>query len=90
MHRTIDATRQDLTLPLGLYNNAKPYMTTSITVSQVTYLTSKVLEYGVEDGAIHSVPGSSIDGANGLVEFHVDETSLYELILNTFYNKVKK
>ena len=90
MHRTIEATRQDLTLPIGLYNNAKPYMTTSITVSQVTYLTSKVLEYGVEDGAIHSVPGSSIDGANGLVEFHVDETSLYELILNTFYNKVKK
>ena len=88
MHRTIDATRADLTLPIGLYNNAKPYMTTSITPSQVTYLTSNVLEYGVSDDAIHSVTGNAIDGANGLVEYHADDVKLYELILNTFYNKV--
>ena len=89
MNRTIEATRADLTLPLGLYNNAKPYMTTDITPSRVTYLTSKVLEYGVSGDAIHSVAGSSIDGASGLVEFHADDVKLYEMILNTFYNKVK-
>ena len=89
MNRTIEATRADLTLPLGLYNNAKPYMTTDITPSRVTYLTSKVLEYGVNGDAIHSVAGSSTDGASGLVEFHADDVKLYEMILNTFYNKVK-
>lgn len=89
MKRTIEATRADLTLPLGLYNNARPYMTTDITPSRVTYLTSKVLEYGIPDGAIRSVQGESIDGANGLVEFHQDDTKLYEMILETFYNKVK-
>ena len=89
MNRTIEATRADLTLPLGLYNNAKPYMTTDITPSRVTYLTSKVLEYGVSGDSIHSVAGSSIDGASGLVEFHADDVKLYEMILNTFYNKVK-
>ena len=89
INRTIEATRADLTLPLGLYNNAKPYMTTDITPSRVTYLTSKVLEYGVKGDAIHSVAGSSTDGASGLVEFHADDVKLYEMILNTFYNKVK-
>ncbi|MBQ3406865.1 MAG: LCP family protein [Lachnospiraceae bacterium] len=89
MNRTIEATRADFTLPLGLYNNAKPYMTTDITPSRVTYLTSKVLEYGVNGDAIHSVAGSSNDGASGLVEFHADDVKLYEMILNTFYNKVK-
>ena len=89
MNKTIEATRADLTLPLGLYNNAKPYMTTDITPSRVTYLTSKVLEYGVSGEAIHSVAGSSVDGASGLVEFHTDDVKLYEMILNTFYNKVK-
>ena len=88
-NRTIEATRADLTLPLGLYNNAKPYMTTDITPSRVTYLTSKVLEYGVKGDSIHSVAGSSTDGASGLVEFHADDVKLYEMILNTFYNKVK-
>ena len=89
INRTIEATRADLTLPLGLYNNAKPYMTTDITPSRVTYLTSKVLEYGVKGDSIHSVAGSSTDGASGLVEFHADDVKLYEMILNTFYNKVK-
>ena len=89
INRTIEAPRADLTLPLGLYNNAKPYMTTDITPSRVTYLTSKVLEYGVKGDAIHSVAGSSTDGASGLVEFHADDVKLYEMILNTFYNKVK-
>jgi anionic cell wall polymer biosynthesis LytR-Cps2A-Psr (LCP) family protein len=90
VHKTLEATRADLTLPIGLYNNARPYMTTSITPSQVTYLTSKVLEYGIADGAIRSVPGESFDGENGLVEFHADDTRLYEIILETFYNKVDK
>ena len=90
INRTIEATRADLTLPLGLYNNAKPYMTTDITPSKVTYLTSKVLEYGVSGDAISTVKGKSSDGANGLVEFHADDVSLYEMILNTFYNKVSK
>lgn len=89
MHRTIDATRADITLPLGLYNNAKPYMTTDITPSRVTYLTSKVLEYGISDEAVRSIPGESVDGADGLVEFHQDDTALYEIILDTFYNEVK-
>ena len=88
MHKAVDATRADLTLPLGLYNNAKPYMTTNITPSVVTYLTSKVLEYGIEDGSVRSLPGKSVDGTNGLVEFHQDDTALYEIILEKFYNKL--
>ncbi len=88
MHKTVDATKADFTLPLGLYNNAKPYMTTDITPSMVTYLTTKVLDYGIENGSVRSIPGQSIDGANGLVEFHQDDTALYEIILDTFYNKL--
>ena len=88
MHRTIDATRADIMLPLGLYNNAKPYMTTDITPSMVTYLTTKVLDYGIENDSVRSIPGRSVDGANGLVEFHQDDTALYEMILDTFYNKL--
>ena len=89
MRRTIEVTRSDLTLPLGLYQNAKPYMTTNITPSQVTYMTSKVLEYGIADDAISGIPGESVDGADNHVEFYPDQTALYERVLETFYNKVE-
>ena len=90
MKRTLEATREDVTLPLGLYANATPYMTTNITPSQVTYLTSKVLEYGIADDAIHSIPGKSVGGEDGYIQYQPDQTALYEMVLDTFYNKVEK
>ena len=88
--KTIEETRSNLTVPLELYNNAKPYMTTNITPSRVTYLTSKMLEYGVKDDAIHSVKGGSIDGPTGLVEFYADDDKLFEMVLDMFYIKANK
>ena len=90
MKRTLEATREDVTLPLGLYANATPYMTTNITPSQVTYLTSKVLEYGIADDAIRSIPGKSVEGEDGYIQYQPDQTALYEMVLDTFYNKVEK
>lgn len=88
MARTIECTRSDLLLPFGLFANAKPYMTTNVTTSQLTYITSKVLEYGVGGDSIHSIPGKSVVGSENHVEFYPDQTALYEQVLDTFYNKV--
>ena len=90
MGRTIECTRADLLLPFGLYANVKPYMTTNVSLSQLTYITSKVLEYGVDvnGDAIHSIPGKSVVGSENHVEFYPDQTALYEQVLDTFYNKV--
>ena len=87
MARAIECTRADLLLPFGLYANAKPYMTTNVSTSQLTYITSKVLEYGVGGDAIHSIPGKSVEGSENHVEFYPDQTALYEQVLDTFYNK---
>ena len=89
MNRTVECVRADMTLPLGLYANAKPYMTSNITASQLTYLTSKVLEYGIEGDAIHSIPGKSVIGSGDHIEFYPDQTALYEQVLSTFYIKVE-
>ena len=87
MRQTVDQVRADITLPLTLYSIAAGYMTTDITPSQVTYLSSKVLEYGIDEEAMFSIPGQSVDGEEH-VEFYTDDKGLYEIILNTFYNKV--
>ena len=87
MRQTVNQVKADFTLPLSLYSIATGYMTTDITPSQVTYLSSKVLEYGINEDAIFSIPGQSVDGEEH-VEFYTDDKGLYEIILNTFYNKV--
>ena len=86
MQKTLGLVRADLGFALELYNTANPYMVTDIGVSEVTYLATTVTGYGIELDAIKSIPGEVVeDGENAA--FYADETALYELILNTFYNK---
>ena len=85
--QTINQVKEDLTLPITLFSIVMDYITTDITTSQITYLSFKAIQYGIDDNAIISIPGKSIDGEEH-VEFYTDETGMYEVILKTFYNKV--
>ena len=80
-------TREDIGVPLTLYQTASDYMVTDVGASEVTYLASLVLQQGVSESAIRSVPGEVIKGEI-YAEFIPDDQGLYELILDVFYNKV--
>ena len=86
MQKTLDLVRADLGVSLDLYNIANPYMVTDIGISEVTYLATTVTGYGIETDAIKSIPGEVVL-EDDHAAFYADETALYELILNTFYNK---
>lgn len=84
---TISKTKSDLTIPVTLYQAASEYMVTDISVSEVTYLASLVLQGGFSEGDMYSVPGEVVKGEK-YAEFIPDEEGLYELILDVFYEKV--
>ena len=86
MQKALELVRADLGISLELYNTAKPYMITDIGVNEVTYLATTVTGYGIETDAIKSIPGEVVLEEDHAA-FYADETALYELILNTFYNK---
>ena len=86
MQKTLELVRADLGVSLDLYNIAKPYMVTDIGISEVTYLATTVTGYGIETDAIKSIPGEIVL-EDEHAAFYADEIALYELILNTFYNK---
>ena len=89
MQKALGLVRADLGFSLDLYNIAKPYMVTDIDISEVTYLATTVTGYGIETDAIKSIPGE-VTLLEDHAAFYADETALYELILNTFYNKVQE
>lgn len=83
-HKVLDATKQDLALPITLYNVASDYMVTNVSASKVAYLASLMVQKGFDDNSILTVPGKSSMGET-YAEFHVDEEALYEMILDVFY-----
>lgn len=86
LKKVLNESRRDLNIPLALYQAAGDYMVTDISSAEITYLTSLVLQKGISDSTVHSVPGKVTDGKD-YAEFIPDEQGLYELILDVFYKK---
>lgn len=87
LQKALAAAKEDMNVPLALYQTASDYMVTDIGTSEVTYLASLVLEHGISDGAMKTVPGEVIQGEVH-AEFIPDDQGLYELIIDVFYKEV--
>lgn len=84
--KTMEMVKNDLSLPLNLYNIISNYSVTDITIDEMTYLVSQAVNYKFDINNISFIPGESIQSeTTEYEEFYVDETGLYEMILEHFY-----
>lgn len=82
--KAISMTKKDLSTPIDLYNIVKNRSESNLTTSTITALASCIVTNGVSNVEFKSVPGSLT--SNGTyAEYVVDETALYEMILDTYY-----
>ena len=81
------AVAQDLTLPAKLYTEILPYMVTDISASEAVYLATQAVSYTFGQDDLYSLQGEIRMGEQ-FEEFYPDETALYELILQVFYEEV--
>ena len=73
---------------LELYNGVSNNVTTNINTSSMVYL-ARVASRMTLDTDVHKVAGESVLGEDNHAEFNVDETALYELILEIFYEPIE-
>ena len=83
------AMREDMTLPLSLYELVTPYMVTDISADEAVYLAAQALSYSFDAGDIYTLEGEVVMGEK-YEEFYQDDTALYELILQVFYEEVEE
>lgn len=85
--QAIAATKADITMPLTLYGEVKPYIVTDITVDEMTYLASEVAGYSFSGDQIYTMPGETVQGEE-FEEFYPDMEALKEQMIEIFYEKV--
>ena len=80
-------TKQDLGLPLELYNAVATDCITNLSPSKITYLATSLVQ---RDSAMsfHQVPGQVVDGVDGYAEYVPDLKALYEQVMEIFYTQV--
>lgn len=83
-----EQTSSNISFPVTLYKKLNPYMVTNISVDEVTYLATEMLNYSVGNGKMYSLPGNTVRGRI-FEEFYLDEAAVVELMLKVFYDVVK-
>ncbi len=84
-----EAMRADMTLPLKLYTQVTPYMVTDITADEAVYLAGQALSYSFSPEDIYGMEGH-VEMGETFEEFYQDDTALYEMILEIFYEELQE
>ena len=79
--------KEDMSLPVKLYQTAEKQMVTSISLDQAVYLCTEYMNCSFDTENIYTIDGEVTMGEK-YAEFHVDDEALYQLILDVFYEEV--
>ena len=85
----------DFSVITNLYNTASDYCTTDLTVSNVTYLGSLLLQKGVTDFQSYTLEGKmkAVDNKEFknyvYAGFYPDKDSLMQTVLDVFYTRIR-
>lgn len=79
--------KEDMTLPVKLYQTAEKQMVTSISLDQAVYLCTEYMNCSFDMENIYTIDGEVTMGEK-YAEFNVDDDALYQLILDIFYEEV--
>lgn len=80
---------EDVSLPVKIFQELQENMSTNISIPDITYLVPELLNVDVSEDIIQMLPGESVPGEQFL-EFHVDQSALKELVIDTFYEEAGK
>ena len=83
----IAKTKKDLTFPVTLYKTAKNYCYDNLNASKITFLTTSILSTsGGSNINFKNIEGE-IKSVNSRAEFTPNSTSLFEVVLETYYTE---
>ena len=75
----------DTGLVVDMFESLKPYMVTNMGTDMFVQLLDATYD---SNDKIQDIPGEKVDG-NEFDEYHINETQLYELVLQIFYKEVQ-
>ena len=82
-------TKEDITLPITIYNEISPYMVTDLSVDKVGYMISEYIDFEFDsENGIYTLEGTTVYENDGYEHFYPDEDAMRELIINLFYKEV--
>lgn len=87
--QTMERVRKDITIPVSLYSKFQPYIVTDLTVDEIAYLATELVDYHFDAEDIYTLEGETRMGES-FEEFYPDKEALRDLIIQVFYREVEE
>ncbi len=84
--KVISMAKDDISVITNLYNTAKRYTVTDISLSDAVFIGTELVNDSAKINKVTSLKGEYVQG-DKFAEFVIDKESTYETILEIFYNK---
>lgn len=82
-----ETVKNDLSLPLTVYNSLQENMCTNITPEDIAYLVPELLGMSLNAENMTTIPGEAVM-ADEYLEYHVNADLLKEVVINCFYEEI--
>lgn len=86
--KALQMTKEDIGLPLDLYNIIEDNSSTNLTPSKITAFATTIVTNGIQELNFVTVPGE-IQRGEKYAEYIVDEAAFYEMLLDIYYTPVE-
>ncbi len=87
--KALDLTKQDITVPIQMYESVSDYLVTDIDVSMISYYTCLFLKNDFSaDKNMVKVPGQAVGGEK-YAEYYVDTDELLDMVIDIFFVEIK-
>lgn len=86
--KAIEKTKEDITAPIGIFKAIMPYMVTDLDVADVSFLTSCFIGSKAGEKIEYKQISGEVKQPGEYVEYIYDPKSVYDIILDVYYNKV--
>lgn len=85
--KTMSLAKKNIGIVTTLYNTAKTYSVTDITLSRAVYIAGELVSDSAKIGKVTSLKGNYVE-TESYPQFILDDESVYETILDIFYESV--
>ena len=82
-----ETVKNDLSLPLTVYNSLQENMCTNITPEDIAYLVPELLGMSLSAENMTTIPGEATL-VDSLLEYHADTELLKEIVIDSFYEEI--
>ena len=83
-----ETVKNDLSLPLTVYNSLQENMCTNITPEDIAYLVPELLGMSLSAENMTTIPGEATLAENSLLEYYVNTELLKEVVIDSFYEEI--